>query len=264
MRKMYELEIKCGTQMLVAFLSPSRRLKTFAYGPSNWPKYKRSFDDVCYRVFSDLEDSTPEDLSGRTREELRSIYRSVMQSLYHGKIPTLGKPDTRPDWMPPNLWMNVERMTPAQLRAAISAAEQAFAKRRKDAKPSTASASAQGGDGRGDSTSAGSPTDGNGSCKHDEKKLKTNSSSLQSKSTTAGISGLSVQIPRPVRSVTVSVGDVARLMPTGKTPTQASGAESSGTAFMRKLLGTEPTFALYGAAHCRTTSSHTTRARTHT
>mmetsp|Transcript_2302 Transcript_2302/g.4381 ORF Transcript_2302/g.4381 Transcript_2302/m.4381 type:complete len:82 (+) Transcript_2302:156-401(+) len=40
MRKMNELEIKCGTQMLVAFMSQSRRLKSFSYGPKNFPKHK--------------------------------------------------------------------------------------------------------------------------------------------------------------------------------------------------------------------------------
>eukprot|EP00954_Amorphochlora_amoebiformis_P015469 1213679-Amorphochlora_amoeboformis.AAC.3 len=105
MRKMAELEIKCGTKMLVAFLSPSNRLKTFAYGPTNFPSYKQDFDALAlrvrntfklrflndlrnvdsnifyqfYQIFSDSRVPSAGDLQHSSRDELRSIYRSMIQ-----------------------------------------------------------------------------------------------------------------------------------------------------------------------------------------
>jgi len=119
MRKMAELEIKCGTKMLVAFLSPSNRLKTFAYGPTNFPSYKQDFDALALRIFSDSRVPSAGDLQHSSRDELRSIYRSMIQSIHDGRIPNSGDPSTRPDWMPEYLWMPVDKMDPEQLRQAI-------------------------------------------------------------------------------------------------------------------------------------------------
>mmetsp|Transcript_11832 Transcript_11832/g.17633 ORF Transcript_11832/g.17633 Transcript_11832/m.17633 type:complete len:593 (+) Transcript_11832:124-1902(+) len=129
MRKMAELEIKCGTKMLVAFYSSSNRLKTFSYGPTNFASHKFEFDQLATKIFTDNRVAGENDFQDSTRDELRSIYRSTIQSIFGGRIPNCSDPDCCPSWMPSDLWMAVDKMDQNQLRRAIGFAVKARTKK---------------------------------------------------------------------------------------------------------------------------------------
>eukprot|EP00469_Lotharella_globosa_P003564 CAMPEP_0167807390 /NCGR_PEP_ID=MMETSP0111_2-20121227/22502_1 /TAXON_ID=91324 /ORGANISM="Lotharella globosa, Strain CCCM811" /LENGTH=678 /DNA_ID=CAMNT_0007705239 /DNA_START=24 /DNA_END=2060 /DNA_ORIENTATION=+ len=126
MRKLGELEVKCDAKILIAFHSHKKHVKTYAYGLNNWSSNKSNFDKVCQQTFYDRpcapEGQDP--LAEKARDELRSIYRSLMQRFCQGKNPGYGKPGKCPKWMPPELWIMVDKMKPDQLREAIRKVEE--------------------------------------------------------------------------------------------------------------------------------------------